>query len=424
MRVLIINTSEREGGAAVAAGRLMAALQKSGVEVKMAVRDKSTCNPDVLAVSNPILMRWRFLWERIVVWLANRFSKRHLFSVDVADAGVDLTSLPEFKQADVIHLHWVNQGMLSLRDIRKILDAGKPVVWTLHDLWPCTGICHYPGQCTHFKEECHHCLYLRDGGGADDLSRRVFRRKAKIYVGRPIHFVACSRWLGDMARQSALCRQQLVSSIPNPIDVSLFAPADKAAARRRCGFPTDRKILLFGSVKISDERKGFAYLAEALEILLRTSPQIKDEWAVVLMGKRPPELDGRLPVAFYTTGYIDDAARLTAIYNAADLFVIPSLEDNLPNTVMEAMACGVPCVGFDTGGIPEMIDHGRNGYVARYRSAEDFACGIYTLLYDVDYPAFSQAARDKVLSAYAPEVVADRYMALYREEIERRRSRS
>ena len=245
MRVLIINTSEREGGAAVAAGRLMAALQKSGVEVKMAVRDKSTCNPDVVTVGNPTLMRWRFLWERIVVWVANRFSKRHLFSVDVADAGVDITSLPEFEHADVIHLHWVNQGMLSLRDIRKILDAGKPVVWTLHDLWPCTGICHYPGQCTRFKEECHHCPYLRGGGGAGDLSRRVFRRKAKIYAGRSVHFVACSRWLGDMARQSALCRQQLVSSIPNPIDVSLFAPADKAAARRRYGFPPDRKILLF-----------------------------------------------------------------------------------------------------------------------------------------------------------------------------------
>ncbi len=153
MRVLLVNTSERTGGAAVAAGRLMVALQKNGVEVKMLVRDKSSGNSDVVAVGNRFLMQWRFLWERIVVWAANRFRKHHLFAVDIANAGIDITSTPEFKQADVIHLHWINQGMLSLRDIRRVLDSGKPVVWTLHDLWPCTGICHYPSRCIHFRDK-------------------------------------------------------------------------------------------------------------------------------------------------------------------------------------------------------------------------------------------------------------------------------
>ena len=218
MRVLLVNTSERTGGAAVAAGRLMVALQKNGVEVKMLVRDKSSGNSDVVAVGNRFLKQWRFLWERIVVWAANRFRKHHLFAVDIANAGVDITSTPEFKQADVIHLHWINQGMLSLRDIRRVLDSGKPVVWTLHDLWPCTGICHYPSRCIHFHDVCHDCPYLWGGGSSRDLSRKIFRRKEKLYRGRHITFVSCSRWLGTEACRSALCVGQHVTSIPNPID--------------------------------------------------------------------------------------------------------------------------------------------------------------------------------------------------------------
>ena len=420
MRVLLGNTSEPTGGAAVAAGRLMVALQKNGVEVKMLVRDKSSGNSDVVAVGNRFLMQWRFLWERIVVWAANRFRKHHLFAVDIANAGVDITSTPEFKQADVIHLHWINQGMLSLRDIRRVLDSGKPVVWTLHDLWPCTGICHYPSRCIHFHDVCHDCPYLWGGGSSRDLSRKIFRRKEKLYRGRHITFVSCSRWLGTEACRSALCVGQHVTSIPNPIDVAFFKPGDKDEARRRCGFPLDKKLLLFGSVKISDERKGFDYLVEACRILLEKYLDIKEKLAVVVMGKCSQELEDRLPLAVYSTGYVEDETRMVDIYNAADVFVIPSLEDNLPNTIMEAMACGTPCVGFDTGGIPEMIDHDVDGYVARYKSAQDFAHGIYTLLYDVDHRVFSHEAREKVLSAYAPDVVAGRYIALYRNEIEKR----
>lgn len=173
-------------------------------------------------------------------------------------------------------------------------------------------------------------------------------------------------------------------------------------------------------MKISDERKGFDYLVEACRILLEKYPDITEKLAVVVMGKCSQELEDRLPLAVYSTGYVEDETRMVGIYNAVDVFVIPSLEDNLPNTIMEAMACGIPCVGFDTGGIPEMIDHDIDGYVARYRSAQDFAHGIYTLLYGIDYRAFSHEARKKVLSAYAPDVVAGRYIALYRDEIEKR----
>ena len=143
MRVLIINTSERMGGAAVAASRLMESLKNNGIKAKMLVRDKQTDQISVVGLQRNWWQVWRVVWERIVIWKANRFKKNNLFAVDIANTGTDITSLPEFQQADVIHLHWVNQGMLSLNDIRKILKSGKPVVWTMHDMWHCTGICHH-----------------------------------------------------------------------------------------------------------------------------------------------------------------------------------------------------------------------------------------------------------------------------------------
>lgn len=152
MRVLIINTSERIGGAAIAAGRLMESLKNNGIKAKMLVRDKQTDQISVVGLKRSWLQVWKFMWERIVIWSANRFQRYHLFDVDIANTGTDITSLPEFRQADVIHLHWINQGMLSLKDIRKILTSGKPVVWTMHDMWPCTGICHYARECTNYQQ--------------------------------------------------------------------------------------------------------------------------------------------------------------------------------------------------------------------------------------------------------------------------------
>ena len=181
MRVLIINTSERIGGAAVAAGRLMESLKNNGIKAKMLVRDKQTDQISVVGLKGSWLHVWKFMWERIVIWKANRFKKNDLFAVDIANTGTDITSLPEFQQADVIHLHWINQGMLSLNTIRKILTSGKPVVWTMHDMWPCTGICHYARECKNYEQECHHCPYIYGGVGKKDLSTRIFRKKKEIY---------------------------------------------------------------------------------------------------------------------------------------------------------------------------------------------------------------------------------------------------
>ena len=184
MRVLLINTSERMGGAAIAASRLMEALKNHGIKAKLLVRDKQTDQITVVPLKHSWLLVWKFVWERIVIWSANGFRKRNLFAVDIANTGTDITSLPEFQQADVIHLHWVNQGMLSLHNLEKILASGKPLVWTMHDMWPCTGICHHANQCDYYRTMCHNCPYIGGGRREHDLAYRIFG-KVPCWPGSP-----------------------------------------------------------------------------------------------------------------------------------------------------------------------------------------------------------------------------------------------
>ena len=413
MRVLIINTSERIGGAAIAANRLMDALRNNGIQAKMLVRDKQTENITVIGLKKSLWSIWQFVWERIVIWKANHFKQHNLFAVDIANTGTDITTYPEFKEADIIHLHWVNQGMLSLKDLKKILQSGKPIVWTMHDMWPCTGICHHARECDKYHKECHHCPYLYNGGAKKDLSHQTFKKKKELYQLSPITFITCSQWLKERAGQSALLDQHPIVHIPNPIKTNLFTPRNKVEARQKCNLPTDKKLILFGSVKITDKRKGIDYFIESCKILAEKHPELVNNLGVAVYGKESEQLKSLVPFQVYALDYISNEKELINVYNAVDLYVTPSLEENLPNTIMEAMACGIPCVGFNVGGIPEMIDHLHNGYVADYKSAEDFANGIHWTLSESEYQSLSEEARRKVTSSYSESTIAKKYIEVY-----------
>lgn len=413
MRVLLVNTSERIGGAAIAVSRLMESLKNNGIKAKLLVRDKQTEEISVVGLDKSWMHILKFMWERFIIWKANHFKKNNLFSVDIANCGTDITSLPEFKQADVIHLHWINQGMLSLNIIQKILLSGKPVVWTMHDMWPCTGICHHARECTNYQTECHNCPYLDGGGSKNDLSTQTFYKKKKLYKIKPIVFVTCSHWLEQLARKSELLSGQAIFSIPNPINTNLFQPHNKKEARTKCMLPSEGKLMLFGSVKITDKRKGIDYLIESCNILNEKYPDLKNNLSVVVFGNQSQELEHILPFHVYPLNFVTSDHDLVNIYNSVDLYVTPSLEENLPNTIMESMACGVPCVGFNIGGIPEMIDHLHNGYVAQYKSSEDFANGIYWLLNNPDYQEISSQACHKVAVNYSEGTIAKRYIDIY-----------
>lgn len=413
MRVLIINTSERTGGAAIAANRLMEALKNNGVKATMLVRDKQTPQITVAATGAKWLMAIRFLWERLMIWIATGFNKKDIWQVDIANAGTNITKTQEFQQADVIHLHWVNQGFLSLIDLKRILNSGKRVVITLHDMWYFTGICHYAGECEKYKTSCHDCPMLKQKVLGVDFAERVFKKKQKIYGNASVTFVGCSKWMQQVAETSSLTRGHQVVSIPNAINTSLFCPFDKMAARKKIGLPEDRKLILFGSQRIDDERKGFRYLVEACNRLQIKKPLLARQLTVVVVGINSAVVKPLVPFDVVTVDYVSDERSMVSLYNAVDLYVTPSLQDNLPNTIMEAMACGTPCVGFNVGGIPEMIDHKKTGYVASYKDAEDFAEGIAWTLSEERYDTLSDQSREKVLKAYSESHIARLYTEVY-----------
>ena len=407
MRVLIINTSERIGGAAIAANRLMEALKNNGIKAKMLVRDKQTDQISVVELKKSWWKVWQFIWERVVIWQANHFKKHNLFAVDIANTGTNITVLPEFTQADVIHLHWINQGMLSLTDIRRIIQSGKPIVWTMHDMWPFTGICHYAGDCDKYATQCHNCPQLYKGS-RKDIAYRTFQKKKKLFEGAQITFVACSRWLESLAKKSDLIKGQTITNIPNAINTNLFKPRDKKQAREKCHLPQDKKLLLFGSVKITDKRKGIYYLVSACKQIASSYPDFSKELGVVVFGNQAEQYTSLFPFPIYPMNYVSNEKELVDIYNAVDLYVTPSLQDNLPNTIVEAMACGIPCIGFNVGGIPQMIDHLHNGYVA-----EDLANGIHWALTEGEYESLSEEACRKAVSSYSESTIAKKYVEIY-----------
>lgn len=245
------------------------------------------------------------------------------------------------------------------------------------------------------------------------MSYRTFRKKQKLYQNISIHFVTCSRWLKEEAQKSALIADKSITNIPNAINTNLFKPLNKQEARSKCMLPQDKKLILFGSVKITDKRKGIDYLIESCRILAEKHPELKETLGVVVFGNQSQQLEAQLPFKAYPLNYVNNEHDMVNVYNAVDLFVIPSLEDNLPNTIMEAMACGIPCVGFNVGGIPEMIDHLHNGYVAQYKSSEDFANGICWTLNESEYPSLSEQASRKVTANYSESIIAKKYIDVY-----------
>ena len=235
--------------------------------------------------------------------------------------------------------------------------------------------------------------------------------------GQSVTFVACSRWLEQEARQSALLNGLKVTNIPNPIDTRLYCPGNREEARKRLQLPQDQRLLLFVSQRVTNRNKGMDYLVDACRQLSEQHPDMIGQTSVVILGGHAEEVADQLPFRAYPLGYVNDEHRIVDVYRAVDVFVLPSLSENLPNTIMEAMACGVPCIGFKVGGIPEEIDHQKNGYVAAYCDAADLARGIWWVLNEADHDALSKAAIAKVNRNYSQQSVALKYTELYNEVI-------
>jgi len=414
MRVLIVSTFEAKGGAAVAAKRLMHALRENGIDAKMLVRDKITSDSFVSTALTShfrtFFSKFAFIAERLQIFLTNRFNRENLFAVSTASLGIHILDNPLVREADIIHLHWINQGFLSINETEKLIKLGKPIIWTMHDMWPVTGICHYSRACNRYTEDCGFCPFLQKPA-KKDLSYRILRKKKQYLQKSGIHYVACSQWLRKQAERSTIITGNTITDIPNPIDTERFYPGDKQSARLALSLPQNKKLLLFGALVVSDKRKGLDYLIKATHLLA----DLKEEVELVFCGEVKQEMSSTFGLKAHSLGYISDPDLIVKMYQAADCFVIPSLEENLPNMIMESMACGIPCVGFQIGGIPEMIMHKQTGYLALNQSAEDLATGIRYILERSDDEQLRQLNRNFVLDNYSESVVADRYIQLYRE---------
>jgi glycosyltransferase involved in cell wall biosynthesis len=314
------------------------------------------------------------------------------------------------KESDILHLHWINQGFLSLKDLHKLLRTGKPVVWTIHDMWAFTGGCHYSGECENYISGCGECPFLRTHKW-HDLSYRIFKKKEILYKDTQITFVAPSEWLAEKARQSALAGSFSTVVIPNPIDTEIFRPEDKSAIRKIKSLPEDKFLILAGSANLKEKRKGFKYLLNALDFLFSQKPNLVGKIGLVTFGKSDELTE--LPCEVFNLSYMKDEESVAMVYQLADVYVLPSLEDNLPSTVMESLSCGTPVVAFNTGGIPDMVEHRKNGYLTETGNVEGLSEGILWIFEHQDINGIRRICREKVMQNYTYEIIAKKYYSLY-----------
>jgi len=415
MKVLIVNTADIEGGAARAAYRLHRALLGEGVDSQMLVQSKSS---DDYTVMGPITKTQKGLGKlrpTLDSLPVRRYKHRTktLFSPAWFPFSDVVKRINELNP-DVVHLHWVAGGMLCIEDIARIK---APIVWSLHDMWAFTGGCHYDEQCGAFRQQCGNCKVLQSKNDKD-LSRRVHNRKQTTFQQKKnITLVGLSRWLADEAAASSLFSSQQVVNLPNPIDTEAFSPFDQATARELLNLPQHKKLILFGAMgATSDPRKGYLELSQSLVHL-----QI-DNAELVVFGASQPQEGAEFPQLAHYLGRIHDDLTLRVLYNAADVMIVPSLQENLSNAIMESLACGTPVVGFDIGGNSDLIDHQGNGYLAKPFDTEDLAQGIEWVINHPDYSEISTEARNVVLKNFDSKVVAPKYIELYRSVLEKEAS--
>ncbi len=426
MRVVHLSAEDISGGAARAAQRLHLGLRAIGIDSRVIVRRKSGDDPytypafavpagDARAAADGFRQDLRKVVFKACGYLdqlpLRRYPRRQLLTWSIGWVPTGVPAIVARLQPDVIHLHWIGAGFVP---IRALPTFKRPLVWALHDMWAFTGGCHCALDCARYQQACGNCPQL----GSDrerDLSRWVWGQKHKHWEQLDLTIVALSRWLADCARQSALFGDRRIEVIPNGIDMARYKPHEQALARQLLGLPADRRLILFGAMhSTSDPLKGFNHLQGALHLLTRSAANA--HFHLVVFGASEPADQPDLGFPATYVGSLHDDLSLSLLYSAADVFVAPSRQDNFPNTVLEALACGVPCVAFDIGGMPDLIAHQQTGYLARPFDEADLAHGISWVLQDeLRRRALAEAARRKVEREYELTLIARRYEALYHE---------
>lgn len=407
-RIDIISNADNVGGASRAAYRLYRTLLSADIKARMKVCEKKT---DDWKVSGPASVL-----EKATHMARSRFGgylmrMQKTPNINPHSANVLPSNVAEGinnSDADVVNLHWIGGETMSIEDVGRIR---KPVVWTFHDMWAFCGAEHVTGdgpdarwRTGYFPDNRPPC------SSGLDLDRYTWNRKRRAWTN-PIHVVTPSRWLADCARQSALMKDWPVSVVPNVLDVNVFKPLDRLYSRHVLNLPVDKKIILFGAMGGSKSlNKGYDLLLEALKCLSMS----QDEILCVVFGQSEPEHASGIPFPIKWMGHIGDDPTLALLYSAADVMIIPSRQENLPQSGTEAHACGCPVVAFNCTGLPEVVDHCVTGYLAKPYRPDDLAHGIAWVLEDKERHArLSAAAREKAENSWSSRVVIPEYLNVF-----------
>jgi glycosyltransferase involved in cell wall biosynthesis len=389
LSVVHLAQSDTEGGANKAAYRIHKSLQDIGLRSTFHVGRKHGQDPSVVPAHLPGVGGFA---SDVVAYLnaatLKRYPQRGTAAFSPACLSYGRLDRKLLASADVICAHWIAGAFLNFRQLGAV---SRPIVWRLSDIWPFSGGCHYPGDCSRFELACGSCPQL-GSASENDLSRRGFDARERAYRGLDLTIAAPSRWIADLARRSRLFGNRRVEHIPTGVDLAVFHPRDRRAARRKLGLPETGAVALFGALGATeDPRKGYPHLIRTIENL---AAAVRRDLTLVVFGGATEGASSSIagfPVRHL--GRIDGEDALATVYSAADVLIAPFLEDNLPNVVLEAIACGTPVAAFAAGGIPDAIDHEINGFLAPVGNDSELARGVSLLLDRAGDPGLRNSAR-------------------------------
>ena len=404
MKVLVVNNIDVRGGAYRASHNIHHALLQAGI-------DSSFYHYGHLATE--FYRNIQHSLDRFALRFYPERKKPDFFSPAIS--GINIRKESAFNETDIINLHWTTGGFLSLKSIEWIMSLGKPVVWTLHDFWPVSGGCHLNRGCLKFKEQCGSCPVL-GSKKENDLSRKIWEKKNRIYYNADLHWVTVSDWFLSQAKQSSLLKNADIHKIFNAIDTDLFIPADMLSVRRELNLPSDPFIILCGGFGITkDPNKGFNDLISALHLLKEKHHIPDDKISIVVFGNAlDSELKGSAyPV--YNAGLIQDDTKLAKYYAAADVFVCTSMQETGPTTILESMSCGTPVISYNVGIVPEIVKNDENGFLCSKSEPEEMANGILSF-FNMEKEKRSQfgiSARNMIASNCSFEITGRKYLELF-----------
>lgn len=392
-------------GAGRAAYRLHQGLRKAGVECEMWVGAKRTDDATVFDIyPGGLNKRWTKIYVRLEKIKIKLFAggSKNMFSL--GSPGHSIRKKIEKTKPDLIHLHWTNRGFMDLNELEGI---GIPVVISLHDMWWFTGGCHYDEGCGRYVKACGQCPILKNDGENGLSTKHLQAKKEVLATVDNLTFVGLSTWMRDCVAKSVIAQGHQVVNLPNGIDTEQFAPLNALECRKKLGLPMDKKLILFAAVGVlSEPRKGYRYISQALS---QCNP---NEYELVVIGEKSTE-DSVGGLKTHFLGEINDDALLIEYMSAVDVSVVPSLQENLSNLIMESLACATPVVAFEIGGNADMISHRKNGYLAKDRDVDDLARGIKFCCDAEQNKQLSQWARQTVKSKFDIGDVSKQYIELY-----------